>query len=117
MLIAQRASGSSPLADATLILLSAKMPTLLRIVLTEAGDFKGGVLRMHKSVFVVTALFILPVQAEARPYHHIYRVEHFRQAMALVDGNERVALVPQDVRTRSADARDLSTVLATLFPS
>ena len=45
---------------------------------------------MYKNVFVVIALLLLSVQAEARPYHDIYRLQHFRQAMASFDNNERV---------------------------
>src|SRR5690348_13460354 len=31
-----------------------------------------GVLRMHKTVFIVAALLLLSAQAEARPYRHLY---------------------------------------------
>lgn len=45
---------------------------------------------MHKTVFVVAALLLLSAQAEARPYRHLYRIQHFREAMAMVPSNERI---------------------------
>jgi hypothetical protein len=45
---------------------------------------------MHKTVLGVAALLLLSAQAEARPYHHLYRVQHFREAMAMVPSDERV---------------------------
>jgi hypothetical protein len=45
---------------------------------------------MRKTLFVVAALSLLSAQAEARPYRHLYRVQHFREAMAMVPGSERV---------------------------
>lgn len=45
---------------------------------------------MRSAVFVVSALLLFSAQAEARPYHHLYRIQHFREAMAMVPSNERV---------------------------
>src|ERR1700739_332539 len=45
---------------------------------------------MYKGVFVVAALLLLPLQVESHPYHRIHRIQHFRQAMASLDGRERV---------------------------
>jgi hypothetical protein len=46
---------------------------------------------MRKTVLGVAALLLLSAQAEARPYHHLYRVQSFRQAMAMApSGDERV---------------------------
>ena len=45
---------------------------------------------MHKTATVVAALLLLSVQAEARPYRHLYRIQHFREAMAMVPSNEHI---------------------------
>jgi hypothetical protein len=45
---------------------------------------------MRKVVFAVVALLLLSAQAEARPYRSLHRVQYFRQAMAMVLGDERV---------------------------
>jgi hypothetical protein len=45
---------------------------------------------MRKTVLGVAALLLLSAQAEARPYRHLYRVQHFREAMAVVPSDERV---------------------------
>ena len=46
---------------------------------------------MRKTVLSAAALMLLSAQAEARPYHHLYRVQHFREAMAMApSGGERV---------------------------
>jgi len=45
---------------------------------------------MHKTLFVVAALLLLSAQAEARPHRHLYRIQHFREAMAMVPSNERI---------------------------
>jgi hypothetical protein len=45
---------------------------------------------MRKTLFVVAALSLLSAQAEARPYRHLYHVQHFREAMAMVPSDERV---------------------------
>src|ERR1700759_1086049 len=45
---------------------------------------------MRKTVYVVAALSLLSVQAEARPYRHAYRVQQFREAMAMAPSAERV---------------------------
>jgi hypothetical protein len=50
---------------------------------------------MHKAGLVVAALLALSTQAEARPYHHHYRIQHFREAMAMVPG---MATVPSNER-------------------
>jgi hypothetical protein len=66
---------------------------------------------MHKTVFVVAALSLLSVQAEARPYRHLYRIHHFREAMAMVPSNEHI------VSARSAAARLRFTSSAASFPN
>ena len=45
---------------------------------------------MYKTVIVVAALLLLSAQAEARPYRHLYRIQHFREAMAMVPSSEHV---------------------------
>ncbi len=45
---------------------------------------------MRKTVLVFAALLLLSAQAEARPYRHLYRIQHFREAMAMVPSNEHV---------------------------
>jgi len=46
---------------------------------------------MRKTLLGIATLLLLPAQAEARPYHHLYRVQHFRDAMAMApSGDERV---------------------------
>jgi hypothetical protein len=45
---------------------------------------------MFRSAFVVAALLILTVQAEARPHVYLHRVQHVRQAMAMMSGDEKV---------------------------
>ena len=45
---------------------------------------------MNRVVFVVAALLILTVQAEARPHTYLHRVHYFRQAMAMAPSDERV---------------------------
>lgn len=45
---------------------------------------------MRKTLLVLAALSLLSAQAEARPYRHLYRVQHFREAMAMVPSSERV---------------------------
>jgi hypothetical protein len=45
---------------------------------------------MQKAVLVFAALLLLSAQAEARPYRHLYRIPHFREAMAMVPSNERI---------------------------
>jgi hypothetical protein len=45
---------------------------------------------MRKIVLVVAALSVLSVPAEARPYRHLYRVQHFADAMAMMPSNEHV---------------------------
>jgi hypothetical protein len=46
---------------------------------------------MRKTVLGVAALLLFSAQAEARSYHHPYRIQHFRHAMAMApNGDERV---------------------------
>ena len=45
---------------------------------------------MRTTVLAFAALLLLPAQAEARPYRHLYRIQHFREAMAMVPSNEHV---------------------------
>jgi hypothetical protein len=45
---------------------------------------------MRKTVLGVAALLLLSAQAEARPYRHLYRVQHFREAFAMAPSDERV---------------------------
>ena len=45
---------------------------------------------MRKIVLMSAALLLLSAQAEARPYRHHYRIQHFREAMAMVPSNERI---------------------------
>ena len=45
---------------------------------------------MRKTVLVVAALSLVSVQAEARPYRHHYRIQHFSEAMAMGPSSERV---------------------------
>jgi len=45
---------------------------------------------MQKAVLVFAALLLLSAQAEARPYRHLYRIQHFREAMAMVPSNEHI---------------------------
>ena len=45
---------------------------------------------MYRVAFVVAALLILTVQAEARPHTYLHRVQYFRQAMAMAPSDERV---------------------------
>jgi hypothetical protein len=45
---------------------------------------------MYRVVLVVVALLVLSAQAEARPHVYLHRVQHFRQAMAMVPGDERI---------------------------
>ena len=51
---------------------------------------------MHKTVLVVAALSLVSAQAEARPYRHHYRVQHFREAMAM--GPSNMAMGPSSER-------------------
>jgi hypothetical protein len=45
---------------------------------------------MRKALLVSAAFLLLTAQAEARTSRHIYRVQHFREAMAMVPSSERV---------------------------
>jgi hypothetical protein len=45
---------------------------------------------MYRVVFVVAALLILPIQAEAQPHSYFHRVLRFQQAMAMLPGDEKV---------------------------
>ena len=49
---------------------------------------------MYRAVFVVAALLILAAQAEAHPHTYLHRVQHFRQAMAVLPSDERVVRQP-----------------------
>ena len=45
---------------------------------------------MHRLAFVVTALLIFTVQAEARPHAYLRHIQYFRQSMAIVPSDEKV---------------------------
>jgi hypothetical protein len=41
---------------------------------------------MRKTVLVFSALLLVSTQAQARPHHHLYRIQHVRDAMAMAPG-------------------------------
>ena len=41
---------------------------------------------MRKTVLVFAASLLLSSQAQARPHHHLYRIQHLRDAMAMAPG-------------------------------
>lgn len=45
---------------------------------------------MHKAVLMIATLLALPVQAEAHLHRHFHHIQHFRQAMASLAGDDRV---------------------------
>jgi hypothetical protein len=75
---------------ALLLHLLATMPTRSLADVTGGRGFDRGVLLMFRVVFVVVALLVLTVQAEARPHTYLHRVQHFQQAMAMTPGEERI---------------------------
>jgi len=45
---------------------------------------------MYKAFYVIAALSVFTVQAEARPHHRLHRIQYLPQSVALQAGGERV---------------------------
>jgi hypothetical protein len=45
---------------------------------------------MYRVVFVVTALLVLTVQAEARPHTYLHHTQYFQQTMAMAPSDEHI---------------------------
>jgi hypothetical protein len=54
-----------------------------------AGDPNPGA-PMYRVAFVASALLILTLQAQARPHTYLHQIQHFRQAMAMAPGDEKI---------------------------
>jgi hypothetical protein len=64
--------------------------TFVRWSPARQGDSNQESLRMYKAFYVIAALSILTVQAEARPHHPLHRIQYLPQSVALQAGGERV---------------------------